>query len=70
MPEDWTTVVADMKGRMFVAKITNRALAVECGYNEAYVSEVLNGRRGTEDTRQKLLDALSRLEAKQSAVQV
>ena len=69
MPDDWTAVVAEMKGRMFVAKITNRALAKESGYNEAYVSEILNGRRGTEESRVKLLNALSQLEAKQSAVQ-
>lgn len=67
MPDDWTAVVAEMKGRMFVAKITNRALAKESGYNEAYVSEILNGRRGTDDSREKLLAALGRLEEKQLA---
>lgn len=49
-------------GRMFVNRITGQALAKESGYNPSYVSEVLHGKRGTEETIQRLLDALSRLE--------
>lgn len=70
MSDDWITFAADLKRRMFLAKITNRALAAESGYTEAYVSEVLNGRRGTrrgnDETRQKLIDAVERLEARQA----
>ncbi len=61
MAQDWT---AEAVGRMHTARITGRALAKECGYSEAYVSEVLNGRRGTEKTKEKLLAALARLEGK------
>lgn len=64
MPEDWT---AGVVGRMHVARITGQMLAKESGYSAAYVSEVLNNRRGTDKTRQNILDALSRLEGKQAA---
>lgn len=49
-------------GRMFVNRITGQALAKESGYNPSYVSEVLHGKRGTEETIQRILDALTRLE--------
>ncbi len=57
--------IVDIVGRMHVAKITGQTLAKESGYNASYVSEVLNGKRGSEKTIQNILDALSRLEAKQ-----
>jgi len=57
--------IVDIVGRMHVARITGQALAKESGYNASYVSEVLNGKRGSEKTIQNILDALSRLEAKQ-----
>lgn len=57
--ERWS---AETAGRMHVAKITNKALAAECGYSVAYVSEVLNLRRGTDHTRAVVDEALSRLE--------
>lgn len=65
MSENWT---ADAVGRMHVARITGQMLAKECGYSAAYVSEVLNNRRGTDKTRQNILDGLCRLEAKQAAL--
>jgi len=58
--------IVDAVGRMHVARITGQMLAKESGYNASYVSEVLNGKRGTEKTVQKILDALSRLEQKQA----
>lgn len=66
MPENWT---AEVVGRMHVARITQRALAKECGYSEAYVSEVLNSRRdkGSEQTKMNIYAALERLEAAHSA---
>ena len=57
--------LAEIVGRMHVARITGQTLAKESGYNASYVSEVLNGKRGSEKTIQNILDALSRLEAKQ-----
>ena len=62
--DDWT---AEVVGRMHVARITGQMLAAEAGYNSSYVSEVMNGKRGTEKTIQNILDALSRLEGKQAA---
>lgn len=57
--------IVDIVGRMHIARITGQALAKESGYNASYVSEVLNGKRGSEKTIQNILDALSRLETKQ-----
>ena len=59
--------IVDAVGRMHVARITGQMLAKESGYNASYVSEVMNGKRGTEKTIQNILDALSRLEGKQAA---
>lgn len=58
--------IVEAVGRMHVARITGQMLAKESGYNASYVSEVLNGKRGTEKTLQNIFDALSRLEAKQA----
>lgn len=56
-------------GRMHAARVTGQMLAKESGYNASYVSEVLNGKRGTNKTIQNILDALSRLEEKRRAAQ-
>ena len=61
--------IVEAVGRMHVARITGQMLAKESGYNASYVSEVMNGKRGTEKTIQNILDALSRLEVKQSEVE-
>ncbi len=58
--------IVEAVGRMHIARITGQMLAKESGYNASYVSEVMNGKRGTEKTIQNILDALSRLEAKQA----
>lgn len=58
--------IVDAVGRMHVARITGQMLAKESGYNSSYVSEVLNGKRGTDETIQRLLNALSCLEQKQA----
>ena len=69
MSDDWITFAADLKRRMFMSKVTNRALAAEADYTEAYVSELLNGRkgamRGNDESRLRLIEAFDRLEAKQ-----
>ena len=65
MSDNWT---AEAVGRMHIARITGQMLAKESGYSAAYVSEVLNNRRGTEKTKQNILDALFRLEEKQAAL--
>ena len=59
MSDAWT---AEVVGRMHVARITGQMLAKECGYCSTYVSSVLNGNRGTARTKQKILEALGRLE--------
>lgn len=60
MIEDWT---ADVVGRMHRAKITGLRLAERAGITNAYLSTVLNGHKGNEDTKQKVLTALESLEA-------
>lgn len=65
MSDNWT---AEAVGRMHIARITGQMLAKESGYSAAYVSEVLNNKRGTEKTKQNILDALLRLEEKQAAL--
>lgn len=63
MLEDWT---AEVVGRMHTARITGQMLARESGYSAAYVSTVLHGKRGTEQTKVRIFDALSRLEKRGS----
>lgn len=65
MSDNW---IAEAVGRMHIARITGQMLAKESGYSAAYVSEVLNNKRGTEKTKQNILDALLRLEEKQAAL--
>jgi hypothetical protein len=47
---------------MHVAGITGKRLAKECRYTNSYVSSVLHGDKGNENTRQKITDALIKLE--------
>lgn len=63
MPNEWT---ADVVGRMHLAGITGKQLAEECGYTNSYLSAVLHGKKGDDTTRQRILDALSRLEDRKS----
>ena len=60
MLEDWT---ADVVGRMHKARITGVQLAKRAGMSNAYLSMVLNGHKGNEDTKCKILVALQELEA-------
>lgn len=59
MLDDWT---AEVVGRMHAARITGQLLAEKCGYSAAYLSTVLNGRKGNDHTKQNILDALTALE--------
>lgn len=56
---DWA---ADVVGRMHYAGIKNKELAMEAGYNAAYLSTVLNGKKGDDNTKTKIIEALERLE--------
>lgn len=58
--EDWT---ADVVGRMHQARITGKQLADRAGITNAYLSTVLNGHKGTEETKAKIFAALESLEA-------
>ncbi len=59
MLDSW---IADVVGRMRISGITNRQLAEESGYAYTYVSTVLHGVKGDENTKTRIMDALARLE--------
>lgn len=63
MPEVWT---GEVKKRMHLAQIKTSELAKESGYSAGYLSMVMTGekKKGTEETRTRILDALTRLEEK------
>lgn len=56
--------IADVIGRMHVSGITGKRLAKECGYTNSYLSTVLQGKKGNSNTRQRIMDALVKLERK------
>lgn len=60
MLEDWT---AEVVGRMHKAKITGLQLAARAGITNAYLSSVLNGHKGTDETKARIITALESLEA-------
>lgn len=58
MIAQWT---ADIVGQMHLHRITVKRLAEEAGYNEKYLSGVLNGHYDTKVAEGKLRSALNRL---------
>lgn len=67
MQLDWTAEVA---GRMHMAGVTGRELAKEAGITNSYLSEVLHKKKGNEQTRQRIICALERLEQRQADTRV
>lgn len=63
MMDDWT---AEVVGRMHALRITGQQLADESGYNATYLSTVLNGHKGNDQTKQRIFEALDRLEQRMS----
>lgn len=60
MLEDWT---ADVVGRMHRLKITGPQLAARVGTSNTYLSTVLNGHKGSDGMKEKILQALDAIEA-------
>ena len=58
--ESWT---ADVVGRMHRLKITGPQLAERVGTSNTYLSTVLNGHKGSDEMKEKILRALDELEA-------
>lgn len=58
MPAQWTGRVV---GKMHVRGITAKELAAHLGYNEKYVSMVLNGKRSPKDAEARFTHALDEL---------
>lgn len=67
MQLDWTAEVA---GRMHMAGVTGRELAKEAGITNSYLSAVLHKKKGNEQTRQRIICALERLEQRQADARV
>ena len=67
MQLDWTAEVA---GRMHMAGVTGLALAKEAGITNSYLSAVLHKKKGTAETRQRIICALERLEQRQADARV
>lgn len=64
MPAQWT---ADLLGKMHIAGVTAKQLAAEVGWNEKYLSVVLNGHREPKNAEQTLRAAFARLVEKKAA---
>lgn len=64
---DWT---AEVVGRMHTAGITGLELAKEAGVSSSYLSTVLHKKKGNEQTRQRVICALERLEQRQTDARV
>ena len=60
MLDAWT---GDVVGRCHVAGISHTELAARAGLSAPYVSMVLNGQKGNDATRDKLLAALAEMES-------
>ena len=57
--------IANVVGRMHVGGITGKQLAAASGYTASYLSTVLNGKKGNDDTHRRIEEALRRLERAQ-----
>lgn len=59
LAKDWTS---DVVARMHAAGVTGLELAKEAGITNSYLSAVLHGKKGWQPTKDRILDALTRLE--------
>lgn len=59
--DEWA---ANTVGRMHRAGITGKMLAEECGFSNSYISTVLHCKKGDDNTRQRIDEAISRIEAR------
>ena len=60
---DWT---AEIVGRMHTAGVTGLELAKEARISNSYLSAVLHKKKGNEQTVQRVIRALERLEQRQT----
>ena len=58
MPERWT---AKLVGELHMRRLTARQLAAQVGWNEKYLSAVLNGHRTPKGAQEALEQALAQL---------
>ena len=60
MLEKWT---GELVGAMHMAGVTKKQLAESVGWNDKYLSVVLNGHKNPKGAKEKLFNALERLVA-------
>lgn len=58
MLEKWT---GELVGAMHMAGVTKKQLAESVGWNDKYLSVVLNGHKNPKGAKEKLFEALNRL---------
>lgn len=63
MLEKWT---GELVGAMHMAGVTKKQLAESVGWNDKYLSVVLNGHKNPKGAKEKLFEALNRLIAEHS----
>jgi len=61
-PELWT---ADVVGNMHLMGVTAKELASEIGWNDKYLSQILNGHAKPKKAEEKVRAALERLKERQ-----
>lgn len=58
MKQSWqASVILDLR----IIGITQKCFAQECGYTEAYMSQVLRGKKDTPQARERIVETIDRL---------
>ena len=58
MKQSWqASVILDLR----IIGITQKRFAQECGYTEAYMSQVLRGKKDTPQARERIVETIDRL---------
>ena len=60
---DWAS---QTKGRMHLLRVTGIKVAEEAGITDSYLSAVLHDKKGDDKTRQRIDEALDRIEQRQA----
>ena len=61
MKQSWqASVILDLR----LIGITQKRFAQECGYTEAYMSQVLRGKKDTPQARERIVETIDRLKRK------
>ncbi len=61
MTNSWTTEIIT---QLRIIGISQKDFAAACGYSEPYMSQILRGRKTTEQSKQRIYEAIELLTAK------